>query len=554
MSEIKFDIKGIGSFIKENKFFVPMYQRTYSWEEKHITDLFEDIKANIKESEYFLGTLVLTQKNNKLEIIDGQQRITTILLFFAAFKEIFKKNGKDIQSEQIQKDYLSDFDRREEKNLPKLELSAQDSQYYENYIVNENRNFPTKKASHEKIKNAFEKALIYSEKELKYHRNDVNILHDLMDFIDGKLKVVTIIVPEDSNAYTIFETLNDRGLVLAQIDLIKNYLYSKSGSRLDEVQTNWNELISKLEAIEEPLLLEYIKVFWMTEYGFIREINNKLYQAIKSEKRSATEVNTFVTNLNNDIDLYLALINDNSSIWDNYSNECKDYIKTLNYLELKQFRPLALAILKNFEKNEIKKTLKLIVSWMVRNLIVGSRSGAMEESFAKNATEITNKKITTASQIKNTLKDLVPQDKEFKDAFGIATVNKEKLARYYLSAIENFKSGGNMPELLVNSNPDSVNLEHILPKKPGSKYPSFNAEQHESYLKRIGNLTIMNTKLNNEQKSSKFTNKKTEYKKSKIEITKALAEYEGDWKPEYIEKRQNDLADLAVKTWSLNLE
>ena len=554
MSEIKFDIKGIGSFIKENKFFVPMYQRTYSWEEKHVTDLFEDIKVNIKESEYFLGTLVLTQKNNKLEIIDGQQRITTILLFFAAFKEIFKKNGKDIQSEQIQKDYLSDFDRREEKNLPKLELSAQDNQYYENYIVNENRNFPTKKASHEKIKNAFEKALIYSGKELKYHRNDVNILHDLMDFIDGKLKVVTIIVPEDSNAYTIFETLNDRGLVLAQIDLIKNYLYSKSGSRLDEVQTNWNELISKLEAIEEPLLLEYIKVFWMTEYGFIREINNKLYQAIKSEKRSATEVNTFVTNLNNDIDLYLALINDNSSIWDNYSNECKDYIKTLNYLELKQFRPLALAILKNFEKNEIKKTLKLIVSWMVRNLIVGSRSGAMEESFAKNATEITNKKITTASQIKNTLKDLVPQDKEFKDAFGIATVNKEKLARYYLSAIENFKSGGNMPELLVNSNPDSVNLEHILPKKPGSNYPSFNAEQHESYLKRIGNLTIMNTKLNNEQKSSKFTNKKTEYKKSKIEITKALAEYEGDWKPEYIEKRQNDLADLAVKTWSLNLE
>lgn len=554
MSEIEFNIKGIGSFIKENKFFVPIYQRTYSWEEKNVTDLFEDIKANIKESEYFLGTLVLTQKNNKLEIIDGQQRITTILLFFAAIKEIFKKNGKDIQSEKIQDAYLSDFNRREEKNLPKLELSAQDNPYYENYIVNENRNFPTKKASHEKIKNAFEKALIFAEKELKHHNDDVNILHDLMDFIDGKLKVVTIIVPEDSNAYTIFETLNDRGLVLAQIDLIKNYLYSKSGSRLDEVQTNWNELISKLEAIEEPLLLEYIKVFWMTEYGFIREINNKLYQAIKSEKRSATDVNTFVTNLNNDIDLYLALINGNSSIWGNYSNECKEYIKTLNYLELKQFRPLALAILKNFEKNEIKKTLKLIVSWMVRNLVVGSRSGAIEESFAKNAAEITNKKITTASQLKNTLKDLVPQDKEFKDAFGIATVSKEKLARYYLRAIENFKSGGDMPELIVNSNPDSVNLEHILPKNPGNNYLSFDTEQHEAYLKRIGNLAIMNTKLNNEQKSSKFTDKKTEYKKSKIEITKALAEYKGDWKPEYIEKRQNDLADLAVKTWSLNLE
>jgi len=65
---------------------------------------------------------------------------------------------------------------------------------------------------------------------------------------------------------------------------------------------------------------------------------------------------------------------------------------------------------------------------------------------------------------------------------------------------------------------------------------------------------IMNAKLNNEQKSSKFTNKKTEYKKSRIQITKALAEYEGDWTPEYIEKRQNDLADIAIKTWSLNFD
>lgn len=554
MSEIEFNIKGIGFFIKENKFFVPKYQRTYSWEEKHVTDLFEDIKANIKESEYFLGTLVLTKKNDKLEIIDGQQRITTILLFFAAFKEIFKKNGKITQIEKIQNYYLSDFSRREEINLPKLILSDQDNIYYENYIINENRNFPAKKPSHEKIKNAFEIVLTYSEKELEYHNNDINILHDLMDFIDEKLKVVTIIVPEDSNAYTIFETLNDRGLVLAQIDLIKNYFYSKSGSRLEEVQTSWNELISKLEAVEEPMLLEYIKVFWMTQYGFIREINNKLYQSIKAEIRSTTDVNTFVTNLNNDIDLYLALINDNSAIWNNYSRECRDYVKTLNYLELKQFRPLVLAVLKNFEKNEIKKTLKLIVSWMVRNLIVGSRSGALEESYAKNALEITNKRITTASQLKNILKDLIPQDKEFKDKFAISTISKEKLARYYLRAIENFKNGGNAPELIVNNNPDAVNLEHILPKKSGNNYQLFDAEQHEDYLKRIGNLTIMKTKLNNDQKSLGFFDKKKIYADSQIGITKALAEYEGDWKPEYIEKRQNELAELAVKTWSLNLE
>lgn len=554
MSEIEFYIKGMGNFIKENKFFVPIYQRTYSWEGKHVADLFDDIKANMKESEYFLGTLVLTKKGGKLEIIDGQQRITTICLFFAAFKEIFKGLNKEKQCDLIQKKYLSDFDRREEKEVSKLELSFQDSQYYENFIVNEKHDFLPQKASQEKIKKAFEDALKYAEEELQHNNGDINILHDLMDFIDEKLKVVTIIAPEDSNAYTIFETLNDRGLVLAQIDLIKNYLYSKSGSRLNEVQLNWNELISKLEAIEEPMLLEYIKVFWMTEHGFIREINNNLYRDIKIKKRSPTEINTFVTGLNNNLDYYLALINDNSSIWNSYPNECKEYIKTLNYLELKQFRPLALAVLKNFNAKETKKALKLLVSWMVRNLIVGSRGGTLEESFAKNAVEVTNKKIKTTSKLKNALKDVIPQDKEFKDRFVIATATKEKLARYYLRAIDNFKRGGKTPELLVNSDPNSVSLEHILPKKPGNNYPLFNEEQHEIFLKRIGNLTIMNTKLNNDQKSLRFVEKKKIYKRSKIAITKQLCSYVGDWSPEYIEKRQSELSELAIKVWSLNLE
>lgn len=554
MSEIKFGISGMGAFIKENKFFVPRYQRTYSWEEKHVVDLFEDIKTNINESEYFLGTLVLTRKNDELEIIDGQQRITTILLFFAAFKEIFKKNNKITQSDDVHKNYLSDFDRREERNVPKLKLSDQDNQYYENYIVNENRSFLAKKISHEKIKFAFEKAISFAEDELKYHKNEISRLHDLMDFIDKKLKVVTIIVPEDSNAYTIFETLNDRGLVLAQIDLVKNYLYSRSGSRLAEVQTQWNELISKLEAIEEPILLEYIKVFWMSEYGFIREINNKLYQGIKSEKKSPTDVSTFVVNLNRDLDLYLALINDNNSFWAEYSFDCKEYIKTLNYLELKQFRPLALAVLKNFDKTEVRKTLKLIVSWMVRNLIVGSGGGALEESFAKKAVEITKKRITTASQLRLGLRELIPQDKEFSDKFKIATVSKETLARYYLRAIENFNNGQDKPELIVNSNPNCVSLEHILPKSPNNNYPLFSVEEHNFFLKRIGNLTIMNTKFNNDQKNLAFVDKKKQYSTSDIKLTKNLAKIKGDWSPNCIEKRQSKLADSAIKTWSLSFE
>ena len=118
MSRINFDIKGLGNLIKENKFFVPPYQRPYAWEELQVSQLFNDIYSNLSEEEYFLGTIVLSKnENGKLEIIDGQQRIATIVVFFSALRN-FLKDQKAI--EKIQTDYLSEYDMREKDNIPKL--------------------------------------------------------------------------------------------------------------------------------------------------------------------------------------------------------------------------------------------------------------------------------------------------------------------------------------------------------------------------------------------------------------------------------------------------
>lgn len=548
MSKIEFKIEGIGKFIKDNRFFVPIYQRPFSWEaDKHIGALINDIKNNLGESEYFLGTLVLTKTDGKLEIVDGQQRLTTILLLFAALRDIFKKIGKN---KKIQEEYLSEYDRRNEEEIPKLELSQQDNDFYKNYIVNKDQTYSPKKTSHTYIKEGYEKAI------KEFCNNDESILLDWMDFIDDKLKVVVIIVPEESNAFTIFETLNDRGLILAQVDLLKNYLYSKCNkTHLKTVQNNWNELVLKLEALEETSILDYIKVYWMANSGFIREKNNELFVAIKNQYKNSIDINTFVSNLLNDVEIYLALINVNSVFWNDYNSQCKEIIASLKFLELSQFRSLAFSILKNFDETETNKSLKLILSWMVRNMVCGATGGgALEQSYSKKAIEIQNKKIKKSIELRDSLKELIPSGEDFKQSFKTATVNKEKLARFYLREIENFNRGGKNPELLVNSNPDSVNLEHILPKKPEMNYPKFSEEVYEQYLKRLGNLTIMNTKLNNKQKNVKFENKKKEYQKSDIEITKSLSTYDGDWCPEYIEQRQSELAEIALKVWSIKFD
>ena len=253
-----------------------------------------------------------------------------------------------------------------------------------------------------------------------------------------------------------------------QVYLLKNYLYSKAGNRLEEAQSLWVEITSKIEAeASEKELLTYIRHHWGAENGFVREQNKELYSKIKNKIRNQTQVITFLTNLKNDVDKYLALLNHSLSFWDDYDSKCKDYIETLNYFGLTQYRPLVLMILKKFNNNEeVKKSLKLLVSWMVRNLIMGKLGGGtLEKAYIENAVKISREEITNARELRDSLKELIPTNEEFKDGFKIATVSKAKLVRYYLSAIENYKRDQHHPELLVNTNPDAVNLEHIYLKK-----------------------------------------------------------------------------------------
>ena len=176
--------------------------------------------------------------------------------------------------------------------------------------------------------------------------------------------------------------------------------------------------------------------------------------------------------------------------------------------------------------------------------------GTLEKAYADKAKAIFTNNIKTAAELRDSLISIIPQDEVFREQFKIATVSQAKNARYYLSSIENHKRGKQDPELLVNLNPDSVNLEHILPQNPEGNFPTFTEEQHSAYYKRIGNLTLMRTKENNDFKSSKFFEKKTKYSESELWITNSLATL-SDWNINEINIRQSQLADLAVETWSL---
>lgn len=562
MSNIIFENKGIGKLIKDHQLAVPIYQRPYAWEDKNISDLFSDIHNAISsnENEYFLGTIVLSEKENssELEIVDGQQRITSIVVFLSSIRDYFESNNKQKQASSIQNDFISGYDRQRDENLPKLKLGQLDNTFFRKYIVDKEIEEKQIKDSHRRIATTKKLSTEQIEKLAKASNQDLNLLHEWIKFIEEKLKVVSIIVPGKANAFTIFETLNDRGIELAQVDLLKNYLYSKAaGDRLEEIQNLWIEMTSKIESAEnESLILTYIRHHWSSQYGLTREKNRELYNSIKSNIKNSTQAVSFVDNLNKDTGLYLAIINHNHQYWNDFDQTVKQYVETLNFFKLEQFRPLLLAILKKFkDKKETKKALRLIVSWLVRNLITGSLGGGtLEKEYANKAKKVFNEEVKNAKKLREELKKLIPDDAEFKEKFIAATVSTEKYARYYLRAIENQKKGITSPELIVNSDPDMVNLEHILPKNPHKNWSNFNEEQIASLNKRIGNLTLMKNKLNSEQGNAPFSEKKIYFARSDLWITKMIADDYNDWTPDNIRDRQEKLADIAVQTWNLNFD
>lgn len=562
MNNIIFEIKDIGKLIKDHQLSVPFYQRPYKWEDKNISDLFNDIHnaINSNENEYFLGTIVLSEKENssELEIVDGQQRITSIVILLSSIRDYFESNNKQKQASSIQNDFISGYDRQRDENLPKLKLGQLDNTFFRKYIVDKEIEEKPTKDSHRRIVATKKLSTERIEKLAKVSNQDLNLLHEWIKFIEEKLKVVSIIVPSKANAFTIFETLNDRGMELAQVDLLKNYLYSKTaGDRLEEIQNLWIEMTSKVESAEnESLILTYIKHYWSSQYGLTREKNRELYNSIKSNIRTSAQAVSFVNNLNKDTILYLAIINHNHQYWNDFDQTVKQYVETLNFFKFEQFRPLLLAILKKFKnKKEIKKALKLIVSWLVRGSITGSLGGGtLEKEYANKPKKVFNEEIKNARELREELKKLIPDDAEFKEKFIVATVSTEKYARYYLRAIENQKKGKTDSESIANSDSDVVNLEHILPKNPHKNWSNFDEDQIVSLNKRIGNLTLMQNKLNSKQGNEPFSKKKIHFAGSDLWITKMIADNYSDWTPDNIKDRQEKLADIAVQTWSIKFD
>ena len=364
------------------------------------------------------------------------------------------------------------------------------------------------------------------------------------------LRVIWVQVSDERTAFTIFETMNDRGLKLSAADLLKNYLYAIAEERREEVIQKWHSMTGVLETIEgeEENIVEYVRCFWITGHGHTR--TKVLYDKIKEKTANKTKAVALASELEIVSQDYAAILLSSHEKLSDRGQNVRTKIEVLRSLGVTQIRPLLLAAFQTFSKKEFDKLLDACVSWSVRSLLAGVPSGTLERYYSTNAFGIREGKIKKAGEVKSDMARVIPDDIRFKQAVTSANVANQQLARYYLRALQRCADGEAEPQYIPNPGGE-VTLEHILPAKPGTGWEHLTPEEQKANLNRLGNQVLLPATVNSKLGNVSYDVKKPALSaKGNFSLTKDAAEF-NSWGIAEIATRQKRLAELAVKTWPL---
>lgn len=558
--QIGFEQPGIAAVLRSSWLGVPLNQREYSWTEREVNSLFQDIYKAISEGspDYFLGSVVtIPRPNDVLEIVDGQQRLTTTAILLVAIRDYLKAQNEELIVEGIQS-ILSAIDRKARERKSRLTLNVKDNLFYQRFVLGSDTTYKATSPSHRLMEEALNLAKAHVKKIVSGHdlKNHADVLNQWVDYMEQHAIVVLLKVPSEVNAYRMFETLNDRGLRTSQSDLVKNYLFGQSGDRINEAQQKWSGMRAILESFEDDdITINFLRQMLVSLYGHTRETD--VYDTVTTKAKGPSQAIAFLGLLESGAADYAAILNPQHEKWNAYPQTIRRAIAVASIVRVRAIRPLMLSVARKLSPAEADKTMRLIISISVRLMIAGgaksaARSGTVEEALANTARRVSEVEIDTAAKVMDALDDITAKDTQFEEMFAIASVSKAELARYYLRSLENTAKGIADPYYMPNDDAQVVNLEHVLPNNPNGNWPEFTADEVAAYVRRIGNMTLLLAKANSDLKSEPFAAKKKVYASSSYEVTKQVAAVDA-WNPDAITSRQRVLAKYAVRTWPLTV-
>ncbi len=563
-------------FNGQTQYVVPFFQRAYVWDKDNWEILWDNIKLIFEEfilnnkAEHFIGTLIVKQQmaeqigESKYDLIDGQQRLTTISLLLKALADT---STGELPKLPIQINNLLEFEDARENRYLRISHNKNDKPYFDAIIYN--KEFDD---------------LINSEHLLiqcyEYYKEKVGTLTDderdlLQKVILHRVPIISMILAAEDDEQVIFDTINSLGVKLTTAELLKNFIFKEA-----ELQQLYEEHWEKIfEADEEQI------AFWNKEKTAGRIIRTNVevllycYLIIKTKSeirieqlfkeykkwlkdKSTEEKKDFLKELKNYVKYYFNLPEGEQLNEIAFVETEKRFFHFIENLSITTIYPLVLYIYKNVENEEEReRIISYFESYLVRRNLCRLTTKNYNNLFISiiKKLDLLNESITLQG-VKSIIGEFgedtnrMPSNDEVFTAFHTSVLTNQN-AREILFLISLYYQNNGLVDIKKLS-AESYSVEHIMPKKWEENWNGdINTEDQKRIrnqkLKTLGNLTLITKRLNSSLKNQSWDSKKgTLNQYSSLKITKDYLECE-NWDEAEITRRANDLSDAALVIWTI---
>jgi len=549
---------------------MPIYQRPYAWDKERVEQLWYDMLEAYKnnlldetiDKNYFLGSVVVVDKDKHQDVVDGQQRLTTLTILFCTLRDLNIFNDDDEQI-NILKDSIQDF--RKKKQRLKLTTHSNNQALFEETIIN---GIDFNKSKKDIKNNRFLQTSYYFKNlilKLQDKRSEdyTSGISEFINYIFNKTTMIKVVCYDENFAIKLFSVLNDRGLDLTPADIIKAYLMESMVD--DEIKLNsfievWKQIESIIEFTDEKMEgILNLYLYYLITQNPKKSLQDELKQQFKNKdsQKIILDIKKFAEN-------YSEIIN---STQDNH-------ISMLKYLSHNIYWKSILTTAKHTNYKEYDKLKVLITRYFYQSWIAGGTSNRIKQTAfnilksVKNGILIDDYMIIENDKeiIKDGIKTIIEKNlnkyDDYKKSLNSNYVYWERWLKPLLLSIEYFENEKKDFIPIVRD----LQIEHILPQTWNAEKSwdgvllnwkdNFSEDEAETFINSLGNLTLLTGKKNIEASNCNYDKKIDIYKgnsgkgfdgKASFEITKSIIDDYAIWTKDNIIIRYKNLLEKIDK-------